>query len=30
MLLESEVRGQVDLGKFGKPEMLAGGGDDAI
>jgi hypothetical protein len=29
LLLESEVRGQVDLSKFGKPEMLAGpAGDD--
>jgi hypothetical protein len=28
MLLESEVRGQVDLSKFGKPELLSGAGDD--
>jgi hypothetical protein len=28
MLLESEVRGQVDLSQFGKPELLKGVGDD--
>jgi hypothetical protein len=28
MLLESEVRGQVDLTKFGKPELLTPAGDD--
>jgi hypothetical protein len=28
MLLESEVRGQVDFSKFGKPELLAGPADD--
>jgi hypothetical protein len=28
MLLESEVRGQVDFSKFGKPELLSGPGDD--
>jgi hypothetical protein len=28
MLLESEVRGQVDLSQFGKPELLSRPGDD--
>jgi hypothetical protein len=28
MLVESEVRGQVDLSQFGKPELLKGQGDD--
>lgn len=28
MLLESEVRGQVDLSAFGKPDLLRGVGDD--
>jgi hypothetical protein len=27
-LMESELRGQVDLSQFGKPELLAGNDDD--
>ena len=30
MLLESEVRGQVDLSQFGKPELLKGLDQDAV
>jgi len=29
-LLESEVRGQVDLSQFGKPELLKGTNDDSV